>query len=60
MPPIVYILAILFAVVAVVVLVTSKNPTNLSPEKSAKYSRILMAMFGLFLILAALKQCTGF
>ncbi|WP_119393380.1 hypothetical protein [Salinibius halmophilus] len=59
MPVIVYILAILFAVVAVVLLVTSKNPTTLSPEQWQKYSRILMIMFGVFLLLAAVRSCTG-
>lgn len=59
MPVIVYILAILFAVVALVVWVTGKNPTTLSPEQQQKYSRILMIMFAVFLLLAAVRSCTG-
>lgn len=59
MPVIIPILAILFAVVAVVVFVTSKNPTTLSAEKQQKYSRILMIMFGVFILLALVRSCTG-
>lgn len=59
MPVIVYILAILFAVVALVVFVTSKNPKTLTPEQQTKYSRILMGMFAVFLLLAAVRSCTG-
>lgn len=59
MPVIIPILAILFAVVAVVLLVTSKNPTTLSPEKQQKYSRILMIMFAVFILLALVRSCSG-
>jgi hypothetical protein len=55
MPPIVQILLVLLIAIVGVVMITSRNPTNLSEEQSAKYSKIFRILVAIMLIGGAIR-----
>lgn len=59
MPVIVPILAILLVVMLVVLKVTSSNPSRLSDEQAAKYSKWIRILVPLVLIAAAIRYFMG-
>ncbi|GGX43914.1 hypothetical protein [Saccharospirillum salsuginis] len=59
MPVIIPILAVLLLVLVVVLKVTSANPTTLSDEQAAKYSKWIRILVPLVLIGAAIRYFMG-
>lgn len=59
MPPIVTILIVLALAILVVVKITSANPTNLSDEQAAKYSKWIRILVPVALIGVAIKYFLG-
>lgn len=55
MPAIVQILLVLGIAIVGVVMITSRNPTNLTEEQQAKYAKILRFLVPLVLIGAAIR-----
>ncbi len=55
MPPIVTILIVLAIAVLVVVMVTSKNPTQVTQEQANRYSKIFRILLPILLIGVVLK-----
>lgn len=59
MPVIIPILAVLLLVLVVVLKITSANPTTLSDEQAAKYSKWIRILVPLVLIGAAIRYFMG-
>ncbi len=59
MPVIVPILAVLLVVILVVLKITSANPTTVSEEQAAKYSKWIRILVPLVLIAAAIRYFMG-
>lgn len=55
MPPIVQILVVLFIAIAGVLMITSRNPTNLTEEQQIKYGKIFRILIPLVLIAGAIR-----
>ena len=59
MPAIVKILIILAIAIVGVLMITSRNPTTLSDEQMATYSKIIRILVPIVLIVGALKYFMG-
>lgn len=59
MPPIVTILVLLALALLVVLKITSANPTTLSDEQAAKYSKWIRILVPLVIVAAGLKYFLG-
>lgn len=55
MPPIVQILIVLAIAIVGVLMITSRNPTNLTEEQQMKYAKILRILVPLVLVGAAIR-----
>lgn len=55
MPPLVQILVVLAIAIVGVLMITSRNPTNLSEEQQVKYAKIIRILVPLVLISAAIR-----
>ncbi len=59
MPAIVKILLVLAIAIVGVLMITSRNPTNVSDEQMATYSKIIRILVPLVLIAGAIKYFMG-
>ncbi len=59
MPPIVTILIVLAIAIVGVLMVTSRNPIQLTPERQQQMSRIIMVLMLLVMLTASVRFCVG-
>lgn len=59
MPPIVTILLILAIAIVGVLMVTSRNPLTLSPQRQQQLSRMIMVLMLLVMLASGIRFCVG-